>query len=780
MSPEDQEAMRELINEFGQKRDIAKKERDNVVLAFKTAARPALKHLMEELFPGMLAEIGRANSVPKIDKSANFVETKASGQVEPITVVQADNTIANQPTTKLDPQGVDEPKASTSQDTSTDAPHLPLTNPAEVADVSMIDQALRLGDTTAPMDVDSDKPVEVLPRPDDASVVTQPTLQSSTAPEPESVKSQDLPIVGQPTTIHPGTTVESEATAPETQSERRLPAVRRLKNLESGLEAVTSTTEELARKVEKIEEQVLYQEEQLNEYLDTRGLMEAQQSVEEKKAPAPAVSEPQPAIPIEVPAVQPAAQLAAQPSIEYGMVNMATVEAAREEAGRAIDEKYEALARAQDLRLAELAQLQETRLTALGNEIRSEIQSATTRAEEAYDIAMKEAEEKSSKLEAQLAKLQAELAQYKQDRSIIDNIIKRQDSSESLLNAIRESTLKSQRITREIGIKAGEAENQVKTHDTRLTALDQRVADHATRLNEHETQIAAMSSFEDTKEAWRSDMIDMKNHVVGRVDYLEEQVESIKQPLVAANLATQIVEPPNPASRVSSPGHTAQSTQSRPPAPQTAAPTSGPVQSTSAPAPPHPGLVMSSQGRASPVDGMNRLSLNRLAGLSPTTSSPAVPAPQPTAAMRPGFPGQNGVVDRQQGTVPGQYGANPLGQSQLRPAWPGLASAPLQTQPGPARANGYPAEPDTNPESALANRLYANQQQRPEPAQGSLPLHLRMHNGPGNWMQGGLPAQPVSSTSATGRHSPAGSESGVGASLLSRMYDPGESKPAPP
>lgn len=785
MSPEDQESLRELVNEFGQNRDVAKKDRDTIAQGFIDAARPVLEKLVGQLLPGALAQIGPKDSMSRVDKHAISAQARVSEE-KPTSSAPTENAVAKEQKQNTDARDVDEPmNANTTRGASTDKPQVPTMSAAEAADASMVDQALRLNEGPVPMEVDSEKQVGSAPF-TDVPLAEQRVAQSASVPSTE-VQTQQLPNAEQPAP-DPGTTTQQDMTAAETQSERRVPAVRRLRILESGLEAVSTTTDELAKKVERLEEQVLYQEEQLNDYLDTRGLMEAQQLVEGKKTVPPAVppraASPVLSIPSAVPpTVEPPPRIPAEPTPVHSvdpssMVNLATVEAAREEAGRVIDERFEALAKAQDLRLAELANLQEARLLSLGNEIRSEIQAEAARAEEAYTAA----EEKAAMFEAQLAKLQAELARFQQDRQQIEVVIKKQDNADQLIDAIRQSTLRAGVTARET---TAQLNTQLQTHDTRLSELDTRVADHTTRLAEHDKQIAVMSPFEKTKEAWRSDMIDMKNHVVGRVDYLEDQVESIKKPLVAARLATETVEQaPAARERTSSPAQSSAQQRQLTPQAATAAPTLS--LSTSAPALPLPGLTMPSQGRASPVEGItNRLSLNRMAGLSPAPNSPAPSTQtQPPAANRPRLPGFTAALDRPHGTVNGPLGMSPLAQSQQRPPWPGPSNAPLQTQSGPPRTNGYPVDMDATPDSVLANRLYTSQQQRPETAQGALPLHLRMHNGPGaatgNWMQGGQPAQPVpGSLASTGRQSPATSEPAPGASLLSRMYDPGESKPTP-
>lgn len=797
MSPEDQEAVRELVNEFGQHRDQAKKERDYMAYGFIQAARPVLKLLMDEVLPGALAEIGQTNAKsnkPAFDKSAIEQTDAAKGKLTSSAPVG--DRIALVQKAESDMRKADEAaKGKVTEDTPAYASSVTPTSAAEAVDAIMVDQALGINQDPVPMEVDSEKQTGGVPAHiSDPACEDQPATTSASVTLTESAHTQQAPNHEQPSSANPGITAQPDAGVAESQSERRFPAVRRLKNVESGLEAVSSTTEELVRKIEKLEEQILYQEEQLNDYLDTRGLMEAQRldtgsPPDSTTVPTTVASPALPSIPLSVPP-PPTAQTevpteatAVHPLLPSGLVDMATVEAAREEASRTIDERFEALAKAQDARLAELAQLQETRLLSLGNEIRSEIQAEAARAEEAYAGAVAAAEEKAGLLETQLAKLQAELAQYKEDRKVIEDVVKRQGDADQLLDAIRNNTLKYGVSIRLHDVKVKEAEDQFKKHDARLTELDQRLNEQTTRLTEHDQQISVMSPFEDTKEAWRSDMIDMKNHVVGRVDYLEDQVESIKQPLVAARLAIQTGETSmTAAQRTQVPAPTAKTGQrTRPLTSQAVAPTATSASSTQAPT--LPGLPMPTQARASPgVEGItNRLSLNRMAGLSPT-SSPAPPAqPRSLPPVRSGF---NAAVDRPQAVVNGPFGANPPVSNPARAAWPASSNTPLQTQTQPApRTNGHRVETDVTPDSALANRLYSSQQPRQEVAQGPLPLHLRMHNGPGtttgNWVQGAHSVQPVSASSATARQSPVTGDT-AGSSLLARMYDPGESKPTPP
>lgn len=796
MSPEDQAAVRELINEFGQNRDQAKKERDHMAYGFIQAARPVLKLLMDEVLPGALAQTGPINAKSETDKTAvdkpAIEQTDAAKGKPSSSAPMEDATIQNQ-TAEGDARKAEEViTGEVTEDTPANASSLP-TSAAEAADAIMVDQALGMNQEPVPMEIDSGKQAGgVPPHTSDTVREDQPTTTSASLILTESAQGQQPPDHEQPSCAIPGATAQPDAGSAESQSERRLPAVRRLRNLESGLEAVSSTTEELVRKVEKLEEQMLYQEEQLNDYLDTRGLMEAQELQTGKplnSTTIPTTGAPS-TLPSNAPPVPPpfasrteASTEAApvHPLLPSGLVDMATVEAAREEASRTIDERFEALAKAQNARLAELAQLQETRLLSLGNDIRGEIQAEAARAEEAYAGAVAAAEEKAGLLEAQLAKLQAELAQYREDRKMIEDVVKRQGDAEQLLSAIRNNTLKYGVSIRQHDVKVKEAEDQFKTHDTLLTELDKRLNEQTTRLDEHDQKISVMSPFEDTKEAWRSDMIDMKNHVVGRVDYLEDQVESIKQPLVAARLATQIGETSmTAAQRMQSPAQTAQTIrQTRPLTPQAVGPAATSMSSTQAPT--LSGISMPAQGCASPaVEGIaNRLSLNRMAGLS-STSSPAPSAqPQFLPAVTSGF--NNAAFDRPQAATNGAFASNPPASNPARAAWSASSNTPLHTQP-PSRINGYSVETDVPPDSALANRLYSSQQSRQEAAQSSLPLHLRMHNGPGsttgNWVQGAQSVQPVSGSSATARQSP-GSGDGAGPSLLARMYDPGESKPTP-
>ncbi|GHJ90302.1 hypothetical protein NliqN6_6704 [Naganishia liquefaciens] len=798
MSPEDQEAVRELVNEFGQNRDQAKKERDITAYTFMQAARPVLKLLLDEVLPGALAEIGPANAKLKVDRPANgkpIVEKVDTGKVKPTSSNPTGDAEASERKTEGHVVNADrEGKGTGLPDGLAYTPHVPSTSAVEVADASVVDQALGMTESAVPMEVDGEAhPPSVPAHTGDLDPSKQPALTPTSLPLTESAPAQQPSNAEQPFSTNHITTAQNDGGSLESPSGRRLPAVRRLKNLESGLETVSSTAEELVRKVEKLEEQMLYQEEQLNDYLDTRGLMETMQL--DARKPPNSTTTPATVAPPAPLAIKPSASTTSASQIEAstetpalhsllpsGLVDMSTVEAAGE-ATCTIDQKFESLAKMQDAKLAELAQLQETRLLSLGDQIRSEIQAEAARAEEAYAGAVAAAEEKASLLEAQLAKLQAELASYKEDRKMLEDILKRQGDADVLLDGIRGNSLKHGVLIRQQDGKIQAADEQLQKHDIRLSELNERLDEQTMRLSEHDRKISVMSPFENTKEAWRSDMIDMKNHVIGRVDYLEEQVESIKQPLVAARLATQGGETSTTArQRIQPQVPTAQiAHQTRRLTPQAIVPSPPQMAATQAPA--LPGLSMPAQGRLSPaVEGAtNRLMLNRTVGQSPSNSPAPAAQPQPLPAIRSGLPGYNAALERPQvGGTNGAFAANSPVPNQARLAWPASSNTPSQLQPA-SRVNGFPVETDINPDSALVNRLYSNQQTRQESLQGALPLHLRMHDGPGgtmtgNWAQAVQPAQASSGSAAAVRPSPGTGDNG-GPSLLARMYDPGESKP---
>lgn len=756
---------------------------------------------------------------------------------------------------------------------------------AENREAGAVEQPAQISDEPIAMEIDDDKELKVdVPVPvTDAVIPGLPNVESAATASALNPETGQAAVISE-VPLHP------DEILPENKGERRKLVGQRLRTLETGFQTVTSTTEELARKLGKLEEQVLYQEEQLNEYLDSRSLEIQAKSRQGKKrtitkvtvpgsetgeTPAPgALSTPVPIEPVSVvtqpsihpniptqPSVSPAVvmqspipqSVVAQPAIPPSVVDMATIEAIRADAMRSLDEQLQQLAQEQERRLAAMAQAQEDRVNALGVEIRIEIQSEAARAEQAYAGAIEAADDKAGKLEAQLTALQTELTQFKQERKIIEDIIKQQSAADQLIKTmretIRESTLKTQiheqAFRNNNNTRLGEIDDRLTAHNDRLTEYntlltkhDERLVEHTEHLTDLDSRLLTMLPFEETKEAWRADMIDMKNHVVGRVDYLEEQVESIKKPLVARlnaqtgehALASPIQRTSSPVAQTSQPTWTpaaqALGTPShRPIVPQQAQavplppPASQPVQPQ-----PERAALTSQAVRASPADTSNRLTLNRGAGTPGTalnsTASLGHPGtqPQPQSLQtqhRLGFAGHaNGAFEQQFGNgnnSPFAAAASPMHNPLLSQSWRGPSNSPVATQqsvvqprlstfgnepdqamrislsgnPVVRPASNGPAVPAIPPpaDSALSARLNGGQYQRSEASpQPLLPLRMRMHNGAGvatgNWGQPGSPStQSGMANPGSGQVSPATSEGALGGRLGARMFDPGEAKP---
>lgn len=833
MSQEDQQALRELVNEFGQQRDAAKTERDRVAAGFQRVAWPIFRGMIEEVLNQVPKKIESAPIRAKVDEAVGTSKQVLEDKKSDETVPEVEQAAANPVEPRLPGTEVDEPmpdqteQAEVTGGDTAPAAQVP-TQDAEIGEEITANQTPIVSDGPTAMDVDGDKaPEEVHPPSTDVALPEQAAVLETAAPVPAPI-AEAIPL-------HP------DEILPENRAERRKLVGQRLRSLETGLQTVSSTTDELARKFEKLEEQVLFQEEQLNDYLDSRSLeidVKDKANVDGETKKTGAVEKPPSPKPTETVSV------GTQPPLQQNAVDMETIDAIRAEATRTLDDRLQQLAQAQDLRLAEIAQAQEARLTALGTGIRSEIQAEAARAEQAYANAIEAADDKAGKLEAQLAVLQAELTQFKQERKIIEDIIKQQSAADQLIKTIRESTLKAQltdhAFRNNSNNRLGEIDDRLTAHNNRLTEHSERLVEHTTRLAEHDAQLRDMSTFEKTKEAWRSDMIDMKNHVVGRVDYLEEQVESIKKPLVAARLTTQAANQAASSivERSSSPATSSTQRRQSPATPVVPPITHQASSVLPPPAQTAPSLLSQTslqpvhmqpertagppQSRASPVDtSSNRLTLNRVGGAPGTALNSAASLSHISPAIQTQFSGQNraafggyanGVSEHQfgNGSAPFAAGAPTTHNPGLNQTWRGSSNSPVVSQPAPAPArsmafhheteqsmrsnlsnlitrptsNGsLPPNVNATSDSALGGRLNGGQYQRPEPTPAPLlPLHMRMHSGTGvstgNWMQPNGPSQ--QGAGSNGPSSPATSEGAIGGRLGARMFDPGESKPPPP
>lgn len=928
MSPEDQQAIRELVNEFGLQRDAAKNERDKVIIGFQSQALPMFRGMVEDILRKIPKLIEPAPSETKVGDTpvtSNGVvgDSKiephqqqavpaplplakevippplppASEAIPPPSPASEDLPVDQASTTNPAASlniGIDVDEPMPDQAKSADAPtekipvsaQVPSTE-AENREAGAAEQSAQISEEPTAMEVDDDKELKVkVPVPaTDAAGAEPPNAESA------ATASAAHPKTGQAAVDVP---LHPDEILPENRGERRKLVGQRLRKLETGFQTVTSTTEELTRRFGKLEEQVLYQEEQLNEYLDTRSLeMEAKSRLGRKRISAkqlvsgsetgqtpvpgapstPVPAEPvsagtqsyippnlaaQPSIPPPVviqPPIPPSA--VTQPAIPSSVVDMANIETIRAEAMRSLDEQLQQLAQDQERRLAEMAQAQEARVTALGIEIRIEIQSEATRAEQAYASAIEAADDKAVKLETQLTALQTELTQFKQERKIIEDIIKQQSAADQLIKTMREtmreSSLKTQvheqAFRNNNNTRLGEIDDRLTAHNDRLTEYntrlnkhDDRLVEHTKHLAEHDSQLLAMSTFEETKEAWRGDMIDMKNHVIGRVDYLEEQVESIKKPLVARlnaqtgeqALASTVQRTSSPVARTSSPAAQPSQPTRTPAAQALGAPSHRPIMPQPAQAiplpPPASQPVQPQQGRAalapqaaraSPADTSNRLTLNR-GGTSGTALNSTVSSGHPTAQGQPQSQPRLGFAGHAHGTFEQQFGngnmspfsaAPPMHNPLMSQAWRGPSNSPVAMQQPVVqpRASTFGNEPDqtmrtslsgnpvarpasngpgvpaasTAADSALSARLNGGQYQRAEASpQPLLPLRMRMHSGAGvatgNWGQPGSPSTQQGMTNPGSEQvSPATSEGALGGRLGARMFDPGEAKPPP-
>ncbi|KAJ9105935.1 hypothetical protein QFC20_004173 [Naganishia adeliensis] len=897
MSPEDQQAIRELVNEFGLQRDAAKNERDKVIIGFQSQALPIFRGMVEDILRKIRKSIEHAPSETRVSDAhltSNGVDEDTKNETHqqeavPAPLPPAQEVLPPPPPPEDLPMAqpsaahpaeppaaaaeVDEPMPDQTKPADAPAENAVVPSPvppseAENREAGAVEQPAQISDEPTAMEVDDDKELKVeVPVPvTDAVIPGLPNVESAATASALNPETGQAAVISE-VPLHP------DEILPENKGERR-------------------KLVELARKFGKLEEQVLYQEEQLNEYLDSRSLeIEAKSRQGEKRpttkvtvpgsetgqTPAPgALPTPVPIEPVSVvtqpsihpniptqPSIPPAVvmqspipqSVVAQPAIPPSVVDMATIEAIRADAMRSLDEQLQQLAQEQERRLAAMAQAQEDRVNALGVEIRIEIQSEAARAEQAYAGAIEAADDKAGKLEAQSTALQTELTQFKQERKIIEDIIKQQSAADQLIKTmretIRESTLKTQireqAFRNNNNTRLGEIDDRLTAHNDRLTEYTTLLTKHDERLVEHtehlmtdlDSKLLTMSPFEETKEAWRSDMIDMKNHVVGRVDYLEEQVESIKKPLVARlnaqtgehALASPIQRTSSPVAQTSQPTWTpaaqALGTPShRPIVPQQAQavplppPASQPVQPQ-----PERAALTSQAVRASPADTSNRLTPNRGAGTPGaalnSTASLGHPGtqPQPQSLQtqhRLGFAGHaNGAFEQQFGNgnnSPFAAAAPPMHNPLLSQSWRGPSNSPVATQQSvvqprlstfgdepdqamrielvgkssrstgiewTSRARGIPPPAD----SALSARLNGGQYQRSEASpQPLLPLRMRMHNGAGvaieNWGQPGSPStQSGMANPGSGQVSPATSEGALGGRLGARMFDPGEAKP---
>ncbi|KAJ9104132.1 hypothetical protein QFC19_004116 [Naganishia cerealis] len=794
MTPGDQQQMKQLLTEFGQHRDSAKKERDSVILSFERTLHPYLYRYLEGMLKELLpAHLAKAKPVIETHNGDDVVEPSNQMDMETTQAPLADESStetqskpvapsASEIQTEPLPQNIVMTGLSSESPVKTIQDKIPASNSAaELADTNMIHHALNMAENPVSMEVDTDKPNEtssVLP------VKFVKDVQESVSLLDGHVQSK------QPN----GASVQAVDDLPENKQDRRKLVGERLKVLENGFKEAATTTEELGRKLEKLEEQVANQEEQLYEYLNTQALSN------EGRADAAIASLNSSGNPL---AEAKDEALIGRTTPPAHNIDEAILETARAEAVRTLEARLSDWSRAQDLRITEIAKAHETRLATVRDEIRAEIRTEAARAEEAYASAIQTAEEKATKLESQLSALQAELLAFKEERKVIERLKEHQNTSDQLVKTIRESTLKAQltesQFRNGVNAKLGEIETRVTTHDS---------------------QMKDMSTFENTKEAWRKDMIDMKNHVIGRVDYLEEQVQSLKQPLMAARSNDQLPQPA--ASPLAEQLAVAQTTREnsgvRSPAlqppqmttqqvPQRQSqtnqmlsqytPTSIPIpQQSSGQTLPH--IVNSDEGNQFTMQSARansgepsqvRLAINRGSGplvnsVVPVSQSAAAPVShsiQPSVfgqTWRPPFPGQS---------VSGQ-------QSPGQPRLPSLqvdneqAIYQPRAVPAGARSSANGSRINTNPasEGSLASRLNGGDIRSPVPRSDStpastLPLHMRMHNGNGvqvqTWMQPNNPVNTVGGNDPNGLTGPQSSVNDVAATGRLRIYAPGDIKP---
>ncbi|KAI5449565.1 hypothetical protein NCC49_004558 [Naganishia albida] len=874
MSQEDQQVIREAIHEFGLQRDAAKNERDKVIFGFQSQAWPLLHGLVEDILRQMPRPIEQApakirEAVTKI--GVGDVEGEQHHQDASQTAETASKDVAQTSIPKehlpIDQQASANPAESSVGTQITPTMHWTqaaivtkaVTDPSPRLTANGVitghgePEEARASEGPAAMEVDEDKEMMEVPIPVGVMAVPEPSNLESAATSPATIveahPTEDRQAVPQShmteAPLHP------DEILPADKKEKRKLVGQRLRLLETGLATVTSTADELSRKFTKLEEQVLYQEEQMNEYLDTRSLQIEAKLRQGRRRVTPKATEPvsegasatapKPPISMSTLPVDDAQQtygfpvtaaqsvnppsVAPQSPLSANVIDVTTIDNIRAEAMRLLDERLEQLARDQERRIAEIAQAQEARVTALGVEIRIEIQSEAARAEQAYESAIAAADDKAGKLEAQLSALQAELTQFKQERQIIEDIIKQQSTADQLIKSIHESTLKTQvheqafrsnnntRLS-EINDRLTAHNDRLAEYDTRLTKHDERLVEHTKHLADHDSKLLSMSTFDATKEAWRTDMIDMKNHVVGRVDYLEEQVESIKKPLLAARLTTPSGEQISvPIQRTSSPV-TPATQQTQTPAMQ---PLAGPSHRAIVPRPaqlatsahqqpmaqpqPQPPRAMPllQAARANPADSSNRLTLSRVGTPGAASSSPATlshPIAGPASqTQRSGFAGHGNGLQQQIGngsispfasTQPMPHPLIAQSQAWRDPANPSAQQPALQLRPAESLEELMRTSPYANPvprpvsdssnaatraDNALSGRLNGGQQQRSEASPGALPLRMRLHDGVG--------VQSGPSIPGSGRVSPGTSEGALGGRLGARMFDPAEVKPPP-
>ncbi|KAJ9099293.1 hypothetical protein QFC21_004174 [Naganishia friedmannii] len=812
MAPEDQLQFRQLMTEFGQHRDTAKKERDSVIISFEKALHPYLSKYLDGMLKDMLpVHLAKARSKAEEHKVPDAAAVGTSNQMDtapiqpppsPHSAMETEAKSGVQPVTEIQ----DGPLVQ--HDTATGSSSKPLPNEgaarnsaSEAVDANEVDHALNMAETSVPMEVDVDRPLDS----------SKAQLVGSPHEEQESV----LPLPGHTQAdLSNGTSLPPADGVTLNKQDRRKLVGERLKVLEDGLKSTSTTTEELAVKIEKLEEQIANQEEQLYEYLNTQAL--GNEGRAEDAITHPDSTE------------DPSKKVATKEAIVETLVSASKIEEAVLETARAaLETRLAELARNQDTQMAALAKANEARLLTLRNEIRAEISVEAARAEEAYAGAIQSAEEKASKLETQLATLQAELLSFKEERKAIEELKDNQTTSDQLLKTIRESTLKAQ-LT--------ESQNR--------TAFNSKFGELEIRLDAHDAQLKDMKSFPDTKVAWRNDIIDMKDHVIGRVDYVEELAESLRTPEVAAITNSQPTQPStalqverqeaaqrtqeNPAirSQAQPPAQTAiQAAQ--PPQPQ---PSQLPLHRTAFPVSRQSANQITNPNDRSQYPGLGslsssaenlqaRLALNRGGGSS---LSGSVLLAQPAAA--PGHsvfqPAANSLTEYTAGGPNASHPASTSGQNLSSTANQSFGQSwqparTLQQPQGPVRlsplhiddeqgnyqprstpmpgrstSSGSPV-PHVNPapEGTLSSRLNGGGDMRsPVPRPDStpastLPLVMRMHNGNGvpnshGWMQ--MNSQPNS----TGVYPPNGggsaqqqlpNEASSGGRL--RMYAPGDVKP---
>lgn len=805
MSPEDQRQLRQLITEFGQHRDSAKKERDSVIISFEKALHPFLSGYLDGMLKDMLP-VHLANAKLKAERP-NTSDTAAvgtsnqmdTGGNEPrhslLSASETEAKSAAQPGTEMQDRLLSshDPATATSgepQGETLQTEGAARKSAVEIAEAREIDHALNTSGTSAPMEVDVDKPSNPL--------TVQPVGH------PNNLEAPSLPVPDYaPAALSNGTAIPpADGLVTQNKQDRRKLVGERLKILEDSLRSTSTTTDELGVKLERLEEQIANQEEQLYEYLNTQALSSEGQAED-------SVAQPDPTD-------KPLSEVATKHAVVEPPVSASKIEEAVLETARAaLEIRLAELARVQDTRIAAITQANEARLSTLRNEIRAEISVEAARAEEAYAAAIQSAEEKASKLELQLATMQAELSAFKEDRKAIEELKVQQQTSDQLLKTIRESTLKAQ-LT----------ENQGRA------SFNTKIGEIETRIDSHDAQLRDVSTFEQTKEAWRNDMIDMKNHVIGRVDYLEEQVETLKTPDVSAGTNAQPTQPSAPlqAEQPSALQRSRENSAVRSQAQTTTQATIQPVQTvqprTNQMPPQHTSFSGSQQSITQMVNpndrsqhpmqstvtssgdvSQARLALNRTNGPSvlnpaPVTqsaASPVHPAFQSSAGGLSGYTagilnasaqnlqtfGQSWQSARSIQQSQGQGRLSPLHIENEQGTYPprSLPVIGRSTSSGSPMPNANPA-----PEGSLSSRLNGGDTRSPVPRPDStpastLPLVMRMHNGNGlqnshSWMQ--MNSQPNSA----GVHLPNGaaaqSSSNEGSSNGGRlrMYVPGDTKPA--